>query len=129
MKVVATAPIPGVKIPSLPFGGAIFTGLRIHFPPSFDNVVKTKLCRANSGESARTSALGSVKIAFAVCVAGRTLQTGVPIAGNVFKQTLNYEGWRADFQTECRGDRDATRISYREEECVTRITTREAAHF
>jgi hypothetical protein len=30
--VVLTAPIPGVSTPSFPFGGAILTGLRIHFP-------------------------------------------------------------------------------------------------
>ena len=35
MKVVLTAPIPGVKIPSFPFGGATLTGLRILFPQSF----------------------------------------------------------------------------------------------
>jgi hypothetical protein len=34
MKVVLTAPIPGVKIPSFPFGGATLTGLRILFPQS-----------------------------------------------------------------------------------------------
>jgi hypothetical protein len=33
MKVVLTAPIPGVSTPSLPFGGATLTGLRIRFPP------------------------------------------------------------------------------------------------
>jgi hypothetical protein len=31
--VVLTAPIPGVRTPSLPLGEAIFTGLRIQFPP------------------------------------------------------------------------------------------------
>jgi hypothetical protein len=30
---VLTAPIPGVNIPSFPFGGAICTGLRIPFSP------------------------------------------------------------------------------------------------
>jgi hypothetical protein len=30
--------MPGVKIPSFPFGGAMLTGLRIQFPPdSFEN--------------------------------------------------------------------------------------------
>jgi hypothetical protein len=33
MKVVLTAPIPGVSTPSFPFGGATLTGLRIRFPP------------------------------------------------------------------------------------------------
>ena len=33
MKVVLTAPIPGVSTPSFPFGGAILTGLRIQNPP------------------------------------------------------------------------------------------------
>src|SRR5580658_3249198 len=32
INVVLTAPIPGVSTPNLPFGGAILTGLRIHFP-------------------------------------------------------------------------------------------------
>src|ERR1700684_289931 len=34
MKVVLTAPIPGVRTPSRPLGEAIFTGLRIPVPPS-----------------------------------------------------------------------------------------------
>jgi hypothetical protein len=33
MKVVLTAPIPGVSTPNFPFGGATLTGLRIRFPP------------------------------------------------------------------------------------------------
>jgi hypothetical protein len=38
IKVVLTAPIPGVSTPSLPFGGAILAGLRIQFPPgSFED--------------------------------------------------------------------------------------------
>jgi hypothetical protein len=32
MKVVLTAPIPGVSTPNLPFAGAMLTGLRIQFP-------------------------------------------------------------------------------------------------
>jgi hypothetical protein len=31
MKVVLTAPIPGVRTPNLPFAGAMLTGLRIQF--------------------------------------------------------------------------------------------------
>jgi hypothetical protein len=34
MKVVLTAPIPGVKMPSFPLGGATLAGLRILFPQS-----------------------------------------------------------------------------------------------
>jgi hypothetical protein len=37
MKVVLTAPIPGVRTPNLPLGEAIFTGLRIQFPPVHAN--------------------------------------------------------------------------------------------
>lgn len=33
MSVVLTAPIPGVKMPSFPFGGTILTGLRIRCSP------------------------------------------------------------------------------------------------
>jgi hypothetical protein len=33
MKVVLTAPIPGVSTPNFPFGGATLAGLRIRFPP------------------------------------------------------------------------------------------------
>src|SRR5580692_278753 len=33
IKVVLTAPIPGVSTPSFPFGGVTLTGLRIRFPP------------------------------------------------------------------------------------------------
>jgi hypothetical protein len=32
MKVVLTAPIPGVSTPNLPLAGAMLTGLRIQFP-------------------------------------------------------------------------------------------------
>jgi len=32
MNVVLTAPIPGVRTPSFPFGGAMLTGLRILIP-------------------------------------------------------------------------------------------------
>jgi len=32
MNVVLTAPIPGKRIPSLPFGGAIFAGFSIQLP-------------------------------------------------------------------------------------------------
>jgi hypothetical protein len=33
MKVVLTAPIPGVSTPNFPFGASIVTGLRIQIPP------------------------------------------------------------------------------------------------
>jgi hypothetical protein len=33
MKVVPTAPIPGVSTPNFPFGGTTLTGLRIQLPP------------------------------------------------------------------------------------------------
>jgi hypothetical protein len=42
--VVLTAPIPGVRTPSFPFGGAILTGLRIRFSPRILAVSDALLC-------------------------------------------------------------------------------------
>ena len=43
IKVVPTAPIPGVRTPSFPFGGATLTGLRIQNPPWFvDEVMRSE---------------------------------------------------------------------------------------
>jgi hypothetical protein len=49
MKVVLTAPIPGVSTPNFPFGGATLTGLRIRFPPV--RLVKRKFDENDESES------------------------------------------------------------------------------
>jgi hypothetical protein len=50
MKVVLTAPIPGVRTPRRPLGEAIFTGLRIQIPPSpceFSRVANSRDAKPN----------------------------------------------------------------------------------
>src|SRR5205809_3579607 len=49
MKVVLTAPMPGVRTPSSPFGGAILVGRRISNPPTYPRRARSKSSLVTQG--------------------------------------------------------------------------------
>jgi len=60
MNVVLTAPIPGVRTPNLPLGEAIFTGLRIQFPPVRANFPAGALTRRETDFISKWMLIGAV---------------------------------------------------------------------
>src|ERR1700733_10434836 len=93
IKVVLTAPIPGVSTPSFPFGGVTLTGLRIRFPPvrfvlddddeddeSESRKKDRASCRCITRSPPRAHG-ASRNLHFLSCAADESFRSGVPRLG------------------------------------------------
>src|SRR6202050_1174897 len=90
IKVVLTAPIPGVSTPNFPLGGVTLTGLRIRFPPVrfvFDDDAESESrekerasCRCVTPLLPRAHG-ASRNLHFLSCAADESFRSGVPRLG------------------------------------------------